>query len=112
MPASFHCSPSLLLTEALEARQQDTRILEGICRSLANICCSTDLPNNAIRLRNAAKAQARACHTLSIHIVDAVRAVIKAESAQPTANISDLHLTRFMFRNTSDAMRAVYKTLE
>jgi hypothetical protein len=112
IPSSYVALSHLLLTEALEARQQDTRILEGICRSLANICCSTDLPNNAIRLRNAAKAQARACHTLSIHIVDAVRAVIKAESAQPTANISDLHLTRFMFRNTSDAMRAVYKTLE
>jgi hypothetical protein len=44
--------------------------------------------------------------------VDVVRAVVRVESAQPTANISDLHLTRFMFRSTSDAVRAVCQTLE
>jgi hypothetical protein len=112
IPSSYVALSHLLLTEALEARQQDTKLLEGICRSLANICCSTGLPNNAMRLRNTAKAQARICETLVVHIVDAVKAVIKAESAQPTANISDLHLTRFMFRHTSDAVRAACETLE
>jgi hypothetical protein len=112
VPSSYVALSHLLLTEALEARQQDTKILEGICRSLANICYSTGLPNNAIRLRNAAKAQARTCRTLLVHIVDAVKAVIKAESAQPTANISDLDLTRLMFRNTRDAVRAACETLE
>jgi hypothetical protein len=35
----------------------------------------------------------------------------EVESAQPTANISDLQLTRFMFRSTNDAVRAVCETV-
>ncbi|KAH0284544.1 hypothetical protein KCU71_g16255, partial [Aureobasidium melanogenum] len=58
------------------------------------------------------KAQARTRDTLMVHIVDAVGAVVKVEAAQPTANISDLHLTRFMFRSTDDAVRAVCEALE
>jgi hypothetical protein len=44
--------------------------------------------------------------------VDAVRAIVKVESVQPTANFSDLHLTRFMFRSKVDAMRAICETLK
>jgi hypothetical protein len=50
-------------------------------------------------------------HTLLVHILDAVKAVIKVESAQPTANFSDLHLTHLMFRSTNDAVRTVSETL-
>ncbi|KAG9709512.1 hypothetical protein KCU73_g17400, partial [Aureobasidium melanogenum] len=65
-----------------------------------------------MQLRNATKAQARTRDTLMLHIVDAVGAVVKVEAAQPTANISDLHFTRFMFRSTDDAVRAVSEALE
>lgn len=111
IPSSYVALSHLLLAEASEAPQIGNKALEGICRSLANICCSTGLPKCAMRLRNAAKAQKRTHDTLLNHIVDAVRAVIRIESALPTVNISDLHLTRFMFRNTSDAVRAVCETL-
>jgi hypothetical protein len=109
--SSYVALSYLLLTEASEAPQLNTKTLEGICRSLANVCCSTGISNDAMRLRIAAKAQARTCHTLLVHILDAVKAVIKVESAQPTANFSDLHLTRSMFRSTNDAVRAVCETL-
>lgn len=112
IPSSYVALSHLLLSEASETRQQDTRTLEGICRALANVCRSTSLSDNAMRLRHATKAQARTHDTLMVHIVDAVRAVVKVESAQPTPNISDLHLTRFMFRSTSDAVRAVCEALE
>lgn len=111
IPSSY-VALSHLLCEASEARQQNTKTLEGICRALANVCCSTSLPDNAMQLRNATKAQARSRDTLMVHIVDAVGAVVKVEAAQPTANISDLHLTRFMFRSTGDAVRAVSEALE
>ena len=110
--SSFVALSHLLLSEAYEARQQDTKKLEGICRSLANVCCTTCLPNDALRLRTAAKARERTHDTLLLHIVDAVRAIVKVESVQPTANFLDLHLTRFMFRSKVDAMRAICETLK
>jgi hypothetical protein len=39
--SSYVALSNQLLTEASEAPQLDTKTLEGICRSLANVCCST-----------------------------------------------------------------------
>jgi hypothetical protein len=90
--SSYVVLSHLLLTKASEAQQLDTKTSEDICRSLANVCCSAGIPNDAMRLRNAAKAQARrTCPTLLVHIVDIFKAVIlrsNLHNLQPISQIS------------------------
>jgi hypothetical protein len=55
IPSSYVVLSQILLTEALEASEQDNKKVEGICRSIARVCDNVNLGKTATKLRETAK---------------------------------------------------------